>query len=318
VDYKTLGPGGPRISRLCLGSNNFGKQLDEARSKAVIARALDLGINVVDTADVYNDGRSEEIIGKAVKGNRSQVIVATKVGIVVDGGPRTTDLSRRYIERQVKKSLERLRTDCIDLYYLHRFDPLTRLEETLEVLNELVRKGKVRYSGVSNFTVQQLDSVMKICENRGFEKPIAVQTQYNLLVRDAEKDLFPYSAANRTCVFTYSPLWGGFLTGKYRVGEAPPQGSRGEANRRYWDRIVTEGDFRLLERLRAVADGAGISLRELSLAWILIHPEIAAPITGASTADQLAEDCSVLSLHLESKTISELEQAIGHGGPSSS
>jgi 1-deoxyxylulose-5-phosphate synthase len=317
MDYGSLGPGGPRISRLCLGSNNFGKQLDEATSRAVMSEAFELGINMVDTADVYNDGRSEEIIGKVIQGNRSQFMVATKVGIVTDGGQRTANLSRKYIDRQVKESLKRLRTDYIDLYYLHRFDPQTPLEETLETLDGLVRRGKVRYMGVSNFSVEQLDRIIKICETRGFAKPVAVQTQYNLLTRDAEKDLFPYAKANGACIFTYSPLWGGFLTGKYRVGEAPPQGSRGEANRRYWDRIKNEGDFQLVERMRSVASEAGISLRELALAWILNNPEISAPIIGVSTADQLVEDCSVLNLHLESKTLSELDLALGRDGSKS-
>lgn len=309
MDYRPLGPA--RISRLCLGSNNFGKQLDRARSKAILSKAFEMGINFVDTADVYNDGRSEEVIGEAIRGNRNQVMVATKVGIITDGGPRTTDLSRKHIGRGVKESLNRLRTDYIDIYYLHGYDPQTPLEETLEALDGLVRSGKVRFAGISNFTVEQLDRVMKVCESRDYAKPVAVQAQYNLLTRDAEKDLFPYAVAKGTSILTYSPLWGGFLTGKYRVGEAPPQGSRGEANRRYWEKVTNEGNFRLVEQLRSVASEGGISLRELALAWILNNPDIAAPVIGVSTADQLVEDCNVLNLRLESRTLRAIEQALG-------
>jgi 1-deoxyxylulose-5-phosphate synthase len=311
MEYTSLGSGGPKISRICLGTNNFGKQLDEGRARAVIAKAVDLGVNALDTADVYNEGRSEEIIGKAIEGDRNRFIVATKVGIVTDGGPRTVNLSAKYIERGAAESLKRLRTDHIDLFYLHRFDPVTPLEESLRALDQLSRSGKVRYAGVSNFTAEQLAKTLGVCENEGFTKPVAVQNQYSLLVREAGRDIFPFAAGNEISVFAYSPLWGGFLTGKYREGQRPPVGSRGEANRRYLERVEKEGDYRLLAQLQTIAQGAGMSLRELALAWILQNQSVTAPVVGASTPEQLAENCGAVSLRLGPKVASDLQTALG-------
>jgi aryl-alcohol dehydrogenase-like predicted oxidoreductase len=310
VDFRTLGPDGPKVSRLCLGTNNFGKQLDEDRSKAIISKALEMGINILDTSNVYNEGRSEEIIGNAIHGIRSQVLIATKVGILTGEGPRTADLSRKYIERQIGESLKRLKSDYIDLYYLQRFDPHTPLEETLRTLDGLVRKNKVRHLGVSNFTLGQIEEVMGICERLGLAKPVAVQPPYNLLNRDAERDLFPYCSARRMSVLTYSPLWGGFLTGKYRIGELPQPGSRGQANRRYWEKVTKEGDFQTVERLRAVAERAGVPLGKLALAWVLRSPSVTAPIVGASSPDQVVEYFGVLDMKVQDGVFTELERAL--------
>jgi len=284
--------------------------LDETRAKAVISKALELGINLIDTADVYNEGRSEEIIGRAIEGHRSQVLVGTKAGIVTDGGPRVANLSAKYLEKKASESLRRLRTDCIDLFYLHRYDQATPLEESLGAVDRLIRNGKVRYFGVSNFTTEQLERTMETCEARGFAKPVAVQNQYSLLARDAETELIPRSRAKALSFFAYSPLGGGFLTGKYKHGEAPPKGSRGEANRRYWERLEKEGDFGLVERLDGIARGAGITLRELALAWILRNPGVTAPVVGASYPEQVTENCKALDLHLESGLLHELDQAL--------
>jgi len=309
VELRTLGIGGPKVSRLCLGANNFGGQLDEHQSDTVLAKALEMGINMLDTSNVYNEGRSEEIVGRAVRGNRNEVLIATKVGILTSQGPKTADLSRKYIERQVSDSLKRLKTDYIDLYYVQRYDPSTPLEETLRALDGLVKKNKVRHLGVSNFTVEQLDAAMNVCERLGLTKPIVVQPRYNLLDRQAEKDLFPYSVAHQMSVLTYSPLWGGFLTGKYRANAPPPPGTRGEANRWYWDRIAREGNFKAVENLRSVAEGAGISLARLALAWVLRNPDVTAPIVGASTPEQLMEYSRVLDMEVQESVFNDLERA---------
>ena len=254
MQYKPLGLSGPKVSRICLGTNNFGRQLDEAKSTAVISKALDLGINIIDTANIYTDGKSEEIIGHALHGNRDQVLIATKVGMQVGDDPKSAGLSRKKIEAQVAKSLERLGTDYIDLYYMHQFDPDIPLDETLRALDDLVRKGVVRQIGVSNFKAEQLDATMKVCGSLGLARPVALQPPYSLLAREPEKDLFPYCIRHGLGVLSYSPLWGGFLTGKYRQGTPPPEGSRGSASPRYWDRINSRGEFQVLEKLKGVED----------------------------------------------------------------
>jgi aryl-alcohol dehydrogenase-like predicted oxidoreductase len=311
MDYGSLGRGGPRTSRLCLGTNNFGRQLGEERAKAVISTALEMGINMVDTADVYNEGRSEEIIGRAIEGRREQVMVATKAGIVTDGGPRMVNLSAKYIERKTTESLRRLRTRYIDLFYLHRYDPDTPLDESLRAVDKLVKSGKVRFLGLSNFTVGQVEEAMEICDSRGYTRPVALQTQFSLLARDANRELIPRTAARGIGVFAYSPLWGGFLTGKYRRGEVPPGGSRGEANRMYWERVMKEGDFELIKRLEGIAEEAGITLRELALAWILQNPDITASVVGASAPEQVVENCRVFNTRLEPEIMRNLQRVLG-------
>ena len=309
MELRTLGADGPKVSRLCLGTNNFGGQLDENQSRAVLTKAQEIGVNMLDTSNVYNEGRSEEIIGRAIQGHRSEVLIATKVGILTTSGPRTADLSRKYIEHQISDSLKRLKTDYVDLYYVQRYDPNTPLEETLRTLDGLVRKNKVRHLGVSNFTVEQLDLALSICERLELAKPVAVQPRYNLLDRQAEKELFPYCVSHRMSVLTYSPLWGGFLTGKYRKDTPPPPGSRGQANKWYWDRVTREGNFGAVERLGAVAAGTGISLASLALAWVLRNSSVTAPIVGASSPGQLVEYTQVLEMRVQENVFSNLESA---------
>ena len=310
MQYARLGLDGPRVSRICLGTNNFGRQLNETMSTAIISKAIDLGINIIDTADIYTGGKSEEIIGRALKGNRSQVLVATKVGMPISDDPTSGGLSRKHIEAQVAKSLERLDTDYIDLYYLHMFDPATPLEETLRTLDDLVKRGTVRQTGISNFEPEQLDAAMKLCENSGLTEPIAVQPQYSLMAREPEKDLFPYCVRHSLGVFAYSPLWGGFLTGKYSQGAPPPEGSRGSASPRYLDRINNRGDFKTLEKLKALAAKTRMPLSRLAIAWILRNPAVTAPIVGASRPEQVVENCEGLEVKIPDEVFRELELAL--------
>ncbi|HYB76010.1 MAG TPA: aldo/keto reductase [Nitrososphaerales archaeon] len=308
--YARLGRSGPKVSRICLGTNNFGRQLDEEMSKAVVAKALDLGINIIDTANIYTDGKSEEIIGRALRGERGQVLIATKVGMQVGNEQGSGGLSREHIEAEVAKSLKRLCTDYIDLYYMHRFDTSVSLEETLRTMDALVLKGKVRHIGVSNFTPEQLDATMKICARHGLTEPVAVQPPYSLVAREPEKDLLPFCSRHGLGVLTYSPLWGGFLTGKYSRGAPPPEGSRGSASPRYLDRISDQGDFQKLEKLKAVAARAGVPLGQLAIAWILHNPAVTAPIVGASKPEQVAENCQIPEMKIDNKVFDELESAI--------
>ncbi|MDG7016475.1 MAG: aldo/keto reductase, partial [Nitrososphaerota archaeon] len=206
MNYTKLGRSNVEVSRICLGTNNFGGQLDAEQSAKVIRHAVDVGINFIDTANVYTNGRSEEIIGKAVKEDRERLVIATKVGSPMSGEPDSPNLSKDNILSKAEESLRRLQTRYIDLYYLHTFDPKTPLTESLEAMSGLVKDGKVRHYGVSNFTVDQLKQAMKICDELDLVRPVAVQPRYNLLMREAEGDLFPYCVETGLGVATYSPL----------------------------------------------------------------------------------------------------------------
>jgi len=307
MDYRNLGKSGLKVSRICLGTNNFGGQISEEASIKIVYRALDCGINVVDTADVYTGGKSEEIIGKAVKGRRDEVIIATKVGFGSEG-PNQSGLSRKHILSQVEHSLNSLRTDFIDIYYLHRFDAETPLEETLRTFNDLVRGGKVRYVACSNFSAWQIAQAHEVCVTHDLEKLIAVEPPYNLLQRDIEKDIIPYCEQEGLGILTYTPLMGGFLTGKYSKGEHPPAGSRFEHNPRLWERANKESNFAVLEQIEGVANDVGISISELALSWILKNPAIAAPIVGASSAEQVEENCKIAEINLNDETYQRLNK----------
>jgi len=298
MDYKNLGRSGLKVSRICLGTNNFGGQISEDASIAIVNKALDCGINVVDTADVYTGGRSEEIIGKAVKGRRDEVIIATKVGFGAGQTPNRSGLSRKHILSQVEHSLKSLQTDFIDIYYLHRFDAETPLEETLRTFNDMVRQGKVRYIACSNFAALQIAKAHEICEAHDLEKFVAVQPPYNLFQREIESDLLPYCEHEGLGVLTYTPLMGGFLTGKYSKAAPPPAGSRYDYNQRLWQRVNQETNFEVLEQLERVAQDAGISMSKLAIAWILKNPIVTAPIVGASSIQQVEENCRLTEINL--------------------
>jgi aryl-alcohol dehydrogenase-like predicted oxidoreductase len=301
MEYRQLGRAGIRVSRLCLGTNNFGGQVDEETTMRIIKKALDVGVNSIDTANIYTGGRSEELIGKAVLGNREDLVIATKAGLTLDETkPNSTGLSRKHLIWQLKESLSRLQTDYVDLFYLHRFDPETRLEETMSTMDGLVREGMVRYVGCSNFSVEQLAEVDRVCESLGLEKPVAVQPEYNMIKRDIDADLLPYCRNERLAVLAYSPLAGGFLTGKYGgAGSAPPPGSRAAANKDYLVAIGARGDYATLERLSRAAAKAGVSPRQLALAWVVRDPVVTSAIVGASTPEQVVENARALELKID-------------------
>ena len=308
MDYRNLGKSGLKVSRICLGTNNFGGQISEEASIKIVNSALDCGINVVDTANVYTGGKSEEIIGNAVKGRRDEVIIATKVGFGTGEVPNQAGLSRKHILSQVEHSLNRLQTDFIDIYYLHRFDPETPLEETLRTFDGLVRSGKVRYVACSNFSAWQIAKAHEICETHDLEKLIAVQPPYNLLQRDIEKDIIPYCQQEGLGILTYTPLMGGFLTGKYSKDAHPPTGSRFEHNPRLWERANKESNFAVLEQVESVANDVGISILKLAISWILKNPAITAPIVGASSAEQIEENCKTNEINLNDETYQKLNE----------
>jgi aryl-alcohol dehydrogenase-like predicted oxidoreductase len=308
MDYRNLGQSGLKVSRLCLGTNNFGGQIDAETSAKIVDKALDCGINVLDTANIYTGGKSEEIIGKAIKGRRDDVIIATKVGFDTGDGPNQTGLSRKHILNQVQHSLRRLQTDFIDIYYVHHFDPETPVEETLRTFDYLVRQGKVRYIACSNFKVWQIAKAHEICETHDLEKFTAVQPPYNLLQRDIEEDIIPYCQQEGLGILNYTPLMGGFLTGKYSKTSPPPAGSRFKFNQRLWERANTDSNFDVLEKIEKLAHGIGIPLSKLAVSWILKNPAITAPILGASSVEQVAENCGITEINLDDATYQKLNE----------
>lgn len=317
MNYKRLGKSGLKVSQICLGSNNFGEQVSEQDSIKIITKAIDLGINLIDTADRYTKGRSEEIIGKAVKGRRDEVILATKVGLGIGRRPNQEGLSRKHILWQVNHSLESLATDFIDIYYLHRFDSETPLEETLRTLNDLVRDEKVRYIACSNFAAWQIAKAHEVCERKDLEKFIAIQPPYNLLQRDIEKDLLPYCQQEGLGVLTYTPLMGGLLTRKYTKSTPPPEGSRAAYNPRYWERINSERNFAALQQIGSISDEVGIPLSKLAIAWILKNPTITAPIIGASKPEQIEENCRITEINISDEVYKKLNEITKNYTPAS-
>ncbi len=295
MQYRQLGRTGLKVSELCLGAMNFGWTTSEADSQAVLNHFVAAGGNFIDTADVYAGGRSEEILGTWLKTQpRDRVIVATKVRFGAE--PNDVGLSRHHILSQVEVSLRRLQTDYIDLYQVHCWDNLAPLEETLSTLDSLVRSGKVRYLGVSNYTGWQLQKAIEISRHMGWEQYVCLQPLYNLLDRSMEWELVPICLNEGLGIIPWSPLRGGWLGGKYRRGmEAPPAGTRVEmAEKRGWGETfhdyATEHTWNLLDTLYAVAAESGHTSAQVALRWLMQRPGVTAPIIAARTFAQY-EDC---------------------------
>ncbi len=297
MQHVPFGRSGLQVSRLCLGTMTFGLQCDERQSHAILDRAADGGIDFLDAADVYPlgggpelAGRTEEIVGTWLKGRRHGVVLATKC--VGSMGPKPWDggMSRRHVLDAIEASLRRLGTDFVDLYQLHTHDPLTPLDEVLEALDTVVRHGKARYVGVSNWLAHRVARAIGRTELRGLMPLRSVQPRYNLLFRAFERDLLPLCAEEGLAVIPYNPLAGGLLTGKHDRAAPPPEGSRfrlGTAGARYQERYWHDREFETVEALRELAAEAGMSLTTLALRWVLSNPVITAPIVGASRPGQL-------------------------------
>jgi aryl-alcohol dehydrogenase-like predicted oxidoreductase len=312
--YRSLGGTGLMVSKLCLGCMTFGRELDEEGSRALISRFLDVGGNFIDTADVYERGTSEKIVGRAIKDvRREDVVLATKVRFPMGEGPNAAGLSRKHVLSGCEASLERLGTDYIDLYQVHAWDGATPLEETLSALTDLVRQGKVRYVGVSNFAGWQLMKALCVSELNGFERFVSLQPQYSLVERNIEREVLPACREEGVGVIPWGPLGGGFLSGKYRRGEEPPEGSRiagaPDEFEEAWHKRNVERNWRILDVVGEISEEIGRSYPQISLNWLLRQEGVTAPIVGAKRMEQLEDNLGAAGWELSEEQVARLDRA---------
>jgi aryl-alcohol dehydrogenase-like predicted oxidoreductase len=298
MQYKKMGRRGLKISEITLGTMIFGQQVDEAESLKIIDLAFEKGINSFDTADGYAGGRSEEIVGKALKNKRHVVVLASKVASKQGPGPNDAGLSREHILQAVENSLRRLGTDYLDIYYAHHPDNTTPIEETLRAFDTLVRQGKVRYAACSNYRAGQLVRALAVSEQRNLARFDCIQTVYNLITRDIEAELLPTCADEGVGVVVYNPLAGGLLTGKHNGNQPPTADTRFGQNPMYLERYWSPINFKAVEHLKQIAAAFNRKPAQFALAWVLGNPGIASAIVGASSAAQLAENLGALDVKL--------------------
>jgi aryl-alcohol dehydrogenase-like predicted oxidoreductase len=319
MNYRTLGRTGVQVSPLCLGAMMFGAwgNPDHDESIRIIHRALDAGINFIDTADVYSRGESEEIVGKALAGGkREHVVLATKVHGTMGDDPNQFGNSRRWIVREVDHSLKRLQTDWIDLYQIHRPEPeTTDIDETLGALSDLVRAGKVRYIGSSTFPPSQIVEAQWVAEKRGRERFVCEQPPYSILVRGVENDVLPTCRRHGMGVIPWSPLAGGWLTGRYRKDAEAPTSHRAERIPARYDMSLPANQIKLeaADALARLAEDAGMSLIEMALAFVLSHPAVTAPIIGPRTMEHLESQLRALEIQLSDELLDRIDAIVPPG-----
>ena len=306
MDHVFLGKTGVKVSRLALGTMTFGGDADRDTSRAIYRRAREAGIDHFDTADVYNKGTTEEILGELMRTERDHVVLATKAYFPMGAGPNDRGTSRYHLVRAVEASLRRLETDRVDLYYLHRFDERTDLEETLRAVEHLVASGKVLYPAISNFSAWQTVKALGAQRLFGMQPVVAIQPMYNLVKRQAEVEILPMASSEGLAVFPYSPLGGGLLSGKYGVHDRPA-GARITTWELYKARYGDEATFEAAERFRALAKEVGHPPAALAIAWVMSHPSVTAPIVGARSVEQLEAAIAATSITMTP----ELRERIG-------
>jgi len=329
MKYKRLGRCGVNVSEICLGTAYFGSSVDEPTATSIIRKALDLGINFIDTANMYANGRSEEIVGRAVRGFREDVVLATKVRHRMGSGVNDEGLSRKHIMYAVRESLRRLGTDYIDILYLHRpsnvdvvkgivGEPVP-LEETLAALNDLVRDGKVHYIGCSNFPAWLHCKALWVSDVHGYERFVVSQPRYNLLQREIEREIIPLCVDQGIGIVPYSPLAGGVLTGKYKPGVPPPEGSRGAIKPDFFKRHNFEWDdpynLKIIQGLEAFSRELGKPMIQIALAWMMANPAITAPIIAPTSIEQLEENVAATELKLSESDLERIDQISPRRGP---
>ncbi len=317
MEYRTLGHSGLRVSPLCLGAMMFGGATDEPTASRIVARALDQGVNFIDTADGYNAGQSEEIVGRAIRDHRSWWVLATKCANPTGKGPNGRGVSRRHVFDAVEASLRRLSVDTIDVLYLHKEDHQTPLGETVHALADLIRSGKIRYFGVSNYRSWRVAEICHLCDQAGIDRPIASQPLYNMLNREVEVEHLPACGYFGLGVVPYSPLARGVLTGKYASNVAPPAESR--AGRR--DRRMMESEWRpeslnAAQEIARHAQRRGVSAAHLAFAWVLRNRFVTAAIGGPRTLEQWEDYVAALDCRLDAEDEALVDRLVSPGHPS--
>ena len=309
MEYKNLGNSGLRVSVVGLGCNNFGRRCDQAATTAVVEKALDSGVTLFDTADVYGPrGLSEEYLGVALKGKRRDAIIATKFMGPMGEGTLWSGASRRYIFDAIDASLKRLDTDYVDLYQIHFPDVNTPIAETMRALDEVVRSGRARYVGCSNFAGWQVVEAQWVARSGHFSEFVSAQNQYNLLDRRIERELVPAANAYGLGVLPYFPLASGFLTGKYKQGEAPPEGTRLAAGGGMADRVLNEGNFETLQKLQSFAESAGHNMLELAIGWLASQPHVSSVISGATKPEQVEQNVAAAEWKLNAEELAKVNE----------
>jgi aryl-alcohol dehydrogenase-like predicted oxidoreductase len=318
MEYRTLGASGCAVSTLALGTMTFGSESDERTSHAQLDAFVEAGGTLIDTADVYGDGASEEIIGRWLArqpaARRGQVVLATKGRFATDDGPNDAGLSRRHLRDALEASLRRLGVDSVDLYQVHAFDPHTPQEETLRFLDDAVTAGKIGYVGLSNYVGWQIQKVVDLAEHRGLARPVTLQPQYNLLVREIEWEIVPACASTGLGLLPWSPLGGGWLTGKYTKDQRPSGATRlGENPERgveaYDRRSGAERTWDVIDAIDSVASSRGATMAKVALSWLLDRPMVSSVILGARTVEQLQDNLGAAGLHLSRSETALLDAA---------
>ncbi|MFB9279828.1 aldo/keto reductase [Cohnella cellulosilytica] len=295
MKYKTVGKTGIQVSELCFGTMSFGGNADRETSAKLFHRCLDKGVNFFDSANVYSGGAAEEILGELIAGRRDEVVITSKAGFPSGTDRNARGSSRRHLFLSVEQSLKRLNTDRIEFYFIHTFDPLTPIEETVRALDDLRRQGKILYPAVSNWAAWQIAKALGVSAKEGLAGFELIQPMYNLVKRQAEVEILPLAESEKLGVISYSPLGGGLLTGKYGVGKRPESGRLVEqAN--YTKRYENENYYAIADRFAAYASERGIHPATLAVAWTLSHPAITAPIIGARNVEQLEPSLAAVDL----------------------
>ncbi len=307
MKHLPMGQTGVKVSAIGLGTNSFGGRAERATSIAILHHAIDAGINLIDTANIYTQTASETIIGEGLKGRRHQVVLATKGGMKTGEGPNDGGSSRYHLMRELEGSLRRLQTDYVDLYQIHTWDAATPLEDTLRTLDDMVRSGKVRYIGASNYAAWQLTKALWVSDRRGFVRFETVQPDYSLAERAVERELVPLCRDQGIGLIAYFPLAGGILTGKYRKGQQPPKGSRASTQPQFAKRL-SDKNLQLAEDVAAIASEIHCTPSQLALAWSIRQPAVCSAIAGATSVAQLDENLGALEVELSAEVLSRLDE----------
>jgi voltage-dependent potassium channel beta subunit len=314
MEYRHLGKTGLRVSEISLGSwLTYGGSVEDDSAVACIHKAFELGINFFDTANVYRRGEAEKVVGRALKGiDRDDYVLATKVYFWMDEGPNDHGLSRKHIMEQCERSLKRLGVDYVDLYQCHRPDPETPMEETLRALDDLVSQGKVLYLGVSNWTAAQLMEARGICDRLLLDPLVSSQPQYSMLYREIEEELIPVSEQLGIGQIVWSPIAQGVLTGKYKPGDTPPEGSRATnpEDKAFMERFMRDDVLERVQRLAPIADELGLSMAQLAIAWVLRQQNVSSAIVGASRPEQVEENAKASGVEIPADALERIDEVL--------